>query len=68
MSNPLSPRRCVEVCVIFTPGGAERVKRVLQEKYNQDDSVSLDTLCWMALMREACPSKVSPIGLDVHKS
>ena len=58
----------ISVKLKFTMKEAERIAKVLCEKYSQGGIVRLEDLCMMAIRREARPSKVSLIGLDVHKS
>ena len=56
----------VSVVIVLAKGESEEILKTLQEKYSRPN-FDLNTLCQMAIRREARPSKVSLVGLDVHK-
>ncbi len=57
----------VPVILWFARSEAAMIKKALQEKYNQKDDVCLEALCEMAILRESRHTKVTLVGLDVHK-
>lgn len=57
-----------KVWMTFGKEEAKTMERNLRTKYNQGNDVDFADLCEIAIRREAHPTKVSLIGLDVHKS